>query len=115
MPEGAQPLRVKVTWNGVTATVTLTGDLDATGAPRMTECLMKVAEIYVPGAVVLDLRGLLFVDVAGGRALALARKALGAECPVIVRWPPPSACKVILLGGFMGQLVSQPAAGRPHG
>jgi len=107
MQDRAQPLRVEVTWNGVTATVTLTGDLDATRAPRVTECLMKVAEIYAPGAVVLDLRGLLFVDVAGGRALVLARKALGAHCPVIVRWPPSSSCKVILLGGFMGQLVSR--------
>jgi anti-anti-sigma factor len=87
MPEGAQPLRVEITWDGVIATVTLTGELDATSAPRMTEHLMKVAEIYAPRALVLDLRGLLFVDVAGGRAVDRARKALGAECPVIVRWP----------------------------
>jgi hypothetical protein len=59
MPEPAQPLRVKVTWDGVIATVALTGELDAASAPSMTERLMKVAEIYAPGAVVLDLRGIL--------------------------------------------------------
>lgn len=94
-------LRIEVTWDKAAAAVVLTGELDITGAPGLAERLMKVAEAH-PERLVLDLGGLVFVDVAGGRALDCAYKALEAECPVIVRWPRPSARKVFLLGGFMG-------------
>jgi hypothetical protein len=46
--------------------------------------------------------GLVFVDVAGGRALDRAYKALEAECPVIVRWIRPSVRRAVKPGGFMG-------------
>jgi len=101
MLERTQPLRVEVTWDGGVATVVLTGDLDITSAPGMAERLMKVAEAH-PERLVLDLGGLVFVDVAGGRALDRGYKALEAECPVIVRWPRPCASKVFRLAGFMG-------------
>lgn len=101
MLQRAPPLRVEVTWDGGVAVVMLTGELDITGERGLTERLIKVAHAR-PERVVLDLGGLEFVDVAGGRALDRAYVALEAECPVIVRWPRPSARKVFQLGGFMG-------------
>ena len=101
MLQRAPPLRVEVTLDAGVAVVMLTGELDITSAPGLAERLMKVAEAH-PGRVVLDLGGLEFVDVAGGRALDRAYTALEAGCPVIVRWPGPSARRVFQLGGFMG-------------
>jgi anti-anti-sigma factor len=99
--ERAQPFCVEVTWDGVIAVVALTGELDVTSAPGMTERMMKVAEAQ-PERLVLDLSGLVFVDVVGERALDRAYKTLDAQCPVIVRWPRPCAHRAVRLGGFMG-------------
>jgi anti-anti-sigma regulatory factor len=53
-----------------------------------------------PGTIVLDLSGLVFVDVAGARALDEAHTLLQAECPVIVRTPRPSARKILGVTGL---------------
>lgn len=53
----------------------------------------------------LDLHGLVFVDVAGARALDEARTLLQAECSVILRTPRPSARKVFRLTGLYGGLA----------
>ena len=84
------PLLVQVSWDGVVATVTVTGKLDAATASCLTVRLMTVAEAR-PERLVLDLGSLVFVDVAGIRALDGALNVLQAECPVIVRSPRPSA------------------------
>lgn len=102
MRDRAPPLQMEVTWDGVIATVTLTGELDITSAPGLAERLLKVVDAG-PERLVLDLGGLVFVDVAGGRALDCAHKAAqAAGCPVIVRWPRPCASRVIQLAGFLG-------------
>ena len=95
------PVQLQVGWDGVVATAAVSGELDITNAPALCRRLMKVAEAR-PERLVLDLGGLVFVDVAGGRALDRGYKALEAECPVIVRWPRPCASKVFRLAGFMG-------------
>ena len=84
------PLEVDVCWDGVVATVTVTGELDAVTAPGLTGRLMTVAAAQ-PERLVLNLGGLVFVDVAGIRALDSAHKALQAQCPVILGRPQPSA------------------------
>jgi anti-anti-sigma factor len=96
----SSPLQAEVHWDGVVATVTVTGELDLTTASGLSECLLKVAECH-PGRVVLDLGRLVFVDVAGARALDQAYKALVAQCPVILRGPRPSARKIFRLTGLM--------------
>lgn len=96
----SSPLQVEVHWDGVVATVTVTGELDLTTAPGLSECLLKVAEDH-PGRVVLDLGRLVFVDVAGARALDRVHKVLAAQCPVILCRPRPSARKVFRLTGLM--------------
>jgi hypothetical protein len=54
-----------------------------------------------PGRLVLDLSGLVFVDVAGARALDATHMLLQAACPVIVGRPRPSARKVLGITGLM--------------
>jgi anti-anti-sigma factor len=88
----ASALQVDVSRDGVVATVTVTGELDITTAPSLTRRLLEVGAAH-PDRLVLDLSGLVFVDVAGARALDEAHTLLQAECPVILRTPRPSARK----------------------
>jgi anti-anti-sigma factor len=98
----AAPLSIEVSWDGVVTTVTVTGELDIITAPCLTERLAKVANAH-PECVVLDLGGLVFVDVAGARALDRAHKALEIECQVLLRRPRPSARKVFRIMGVLGE------------
>src|SRR5215469_18159019 len=74
------PVQVDVTWNGMVATVTVTGDLDITTATPLTERLRAVAAGR-PQWLVLDLSGLVFADVTGARALYDAHMLLRTVCP----------------------------------
>ena len=94
------PLQIDVSWDGVVATVTVTGELDITTATPLTLCLLAAA-VEHPDRLVLDLSGLVFVDVAGARALDDVYTLLQSECPVIVRQPRPSARKVFGVTGLM--------------
>lgn len=87
------PLQIDVSWEGVVATVTVTGELDITTATVLSGRLWKVGAAH-PDRIVLDLGGLIFVDVAGARALEETRALLEAECPVILRTPRPPARRV---------------------
>ena len=94
----ASALQVDVSRDGVAATVTGTGELDITTAPSLTRRLLEVGAAH-PDRLVLDLSGLVFVDVEGARALDEAHALLlQAECPVILRAPRPSARKFLGLG-----------------
>ena len=94
------PVQVNVTGNGMLATVTVTGDLDITTATLLAERLRAVAAGR-PEWLVLDLSGLVFVDVTGARALHDAHALLQIVCPVILREPRPSADKIFGLTGLM--------------
>jgi anti-anti-sigma regulatory factor len=83
----APPLRVETGWNGVVATVAVTGQLDFSTASALTARLSEVAAAH-PDRLVLELGGLVFADVAGARALDATCKLLEAGCPVIVRGDP---------------------------
>ncbi|MBO0817939.1 MAG: STAS domain-containing protein, partial [Actinobacteria bacterium] len=54
------PLQIDVSWDGVVATVTVTGELDITTATGLTRRLLAVAARH-PERLVLDLSGLAFV------------------------------------------------------
>lgn len=94
------PLPIEVSWDGVIVTVTVTGELDLATAPGLMERLLKVARAR-PERFVLDLSGLVFVDVAGARALDETYTLLQTECPVILRRPRPPARKIFGLTGLM--------------
>jgi anti-anti-sigma factor len=87
------PVQVDVNWNGMVATVTVTGDLDIATATPLTERLRAVAARR-PEWLVLDLSGLVFVDVTSARALYDAYALLQTACPVILREPRPSPSKI---------------------
>ena len=93
MPNLTPPLQVEVCWDGVVATVTVHGELDITTAAELTKRLKQVAAAH-PERLVLDLDGLVFVDVAGARALDRLHKDLESECTVILRRPRPAAREV---------------------
>ena len=97
------PIQASVRWDGTVATVTVTGELDLTTATGLTRRLLAVAAEH-PQRLVLDLSGLVFVDVAGARALDDVHTLLQTECPVILRQPRPSARKIFRLTG-LGQDV----------
>lgn len=101
MQNRSSSLRVEICRDGVIATVTVGGELDLANAAQLTERLLTIARTN-PERLVLDLGGLVFVDVAGARALDQAYKVLEAGCPVILRRPRPSARKVLRLTGLMG-------------
>jgi anti-anti-sigma factor len=94
------PVQVDVNWNGMVATVTVTGDLDVTMATPLTERLRAVAAGR-PEWLVLDLSGLVLVDVTGARALHDAHALLQTVCPVILREPRPSPGKIFGFTGLM--------------
>ena len=86
------PFEVGVCWDGVVATVTVTGEVDCTTAPALAGRLREVAAAH-PERLMLDLDGLFFTDVASARALDSAYRALEKECPVVLRAPRPSAAR----------------------
>ncbi len=93
------PLQVEVTWDGVVSTVAVTGELNLTTAPDLTEHLLEVAAVR-PERLVLDLFGATFVDLSGARTIARVREALQGECPVILRRARPSARRALELAGL---------------
>jgi len=95
----SSPLETDVFWDGVVATVTATGELNITAARALRHRLLEVASAY-PERLVLDLGGLVFVDVAGVRALDDTHKLLEARCPVIVRRSPTWPGKIFGLTGL---------------
>jgi len=100
MVDRIPPLSVEVGWGGLVATVIVSGGLDATTAPGLIEHLEEVADAR-PEWLVLDFAGLVFLDMAGARALDSARKILAAICPVIVRDPLPFARRVAGVTGML--------------
>ena len=80
------PLQIGVSWNGAVATVTVTGDPDITTAAGLTERLLAVTAGR-PQRLVLDLRGVAFVDVAGARELEDVHTLMQTVYPVLVRPP----------------------------
>ena len=72
------PFQVAVCWDGVVATVTVTGEVDTATAPALATRLREVAAEH-PERLVLDLDGLFVTDVASARALDSAYQALDKQ------------------------------------
>lgn len=100
-------VQVDVSWDSVVATVTVTGELSLTTATTLTRRLLAVAAER-PGRLVLDLSGLVYADVGGAQELEGVHTLLQAECPVVVRQPPPSARRVFGVTGLIEDQGSSP-------
>ena len=86
------PFRVALSWEGVVATVTVTGEVDCATASALAGRLLEVAAAH-PQRLVLDLDGLFFTTRHSARALDSAYKALEKQFPVILRAPRPSSIR----------------------
>lgn len=72
------PLTVETTTTGAAVHVALAGELDVQGAAVLNPELRRIATEPGPAAVVVDLRGLRFMDSSGLRSLMMADEALRA-------------------------------------
>jgi anti-anti-sigma factor len=97
--EQAPALTVRDQWDDGTVTVTVRGEIDAATADTFYQRLADVAS-GSPRRVVIDLAGVGFLDSSGLRAFVRLRKALPADCPVILRSPRPRARQVFDLTGL---------------
>jgi anti-sigma B factor antagonist len=83
----------------------LYGELDLTAGPRIEEQVQS-ALLDGPGAFVLDLSGLGFMDSSGVSALLRARSLLGREDrPLVVVCPPGPVRRVLDLIGVADVLA----------
>jgi anti-sigma B factor antagonist len=83
------PLAFHTALDGADALVTLSGELDLSGAPSLEAEIERLAGTPGLARLVLDLRGLEFLDSSGLRLVALAERQVGgagAEL-VLVRGP----------------------------
>lgn len=81
----------------------MSGELDITTAPRLTERLLEVAAER-PEKLILDLHRVAFIDLSGAKAIAALQEALGDGCPVIIHKPRPSARKALATVGLLPDL-----------
>jgi anti-anti-sigma regulatory factor len=86
-------LQTDVSWDGVVATVTVTGELDITAARALRRRLLEVASAH-PERLVLNFGGLVLVDGAGAKVLDNTHKYLEARRPVVVRRLPTWSGKI---------------------
>jgi hypothetical protein len=87
------PFQAAVSWDGVVATVTVTGQVDCTTAPALASRLREIGAAH-PERLVLDLDGLFFTDVASARALTAPAKPWANSAPSSCEHrpgPPPPA------------------------
>jgi anti-sigma B factor antagonist len=98
-----KPLDVKVTGGAGAARLTATGELDMAGVPALDEALVWAAEAGV-AELVLDLRGVTFIDSSGIRCVLDAHhrsRARGAELSIV----PGLETEVVFgLAGLSGRL-----------
>lgn len=74
-PEG---LAIRSTRTADACVLTVTGDVDATTAPALQECLLRSLDHPDVVEVQLDLRGVTFLDSAGLTTLVVAHRAAQA-------------------------------------
>ena len=93
--------------DGATARVTLRGDVDMATAPE----LRRVLEELIDGGaeeVVLDCRGLEFLDSSGIGALVAARTRIGDEGVIALEAPRANVRKVLEVTGVDRELSIRP-------
>lgn len=86
--------------------LTLQGELDMSGVPE-TETSVRAAAEITHGRLVIDLSGLAFMDVYGGRALLhVADEVMSADRKVMIANPSPHVRRVF-------ELIAGVERGRP--
>jgi anti-sigma B factor antagonist len=93
--------------NGGVATVVVRGEIDVASAPRLREVLHELVQTDTK-RIVLDCRGLEFLDSSGIGLLVATRKRLGDGGELVLDSPPPHVRKVLELTGVAGELILLP-------
>jgi anti-sigma B factor antagonist len=75
-PFGAELLRIEVRYQGSDAFIVVEGAFDTTGAERFVASVVDALETH-PEAIVVDAKGLTFIDSSGLTALLRSRAAAG--------------------------------------
>jgi anti-anti-sigma factor len=76
--------------------IVVRGEVDMASAPELAECV-AVAIVESPGDLVFDLTEATFIDSAGLKVIASARRDLPDFCQVILREPQPFVRKVLAI------------------
>jgi anti-sigma B factor antagonist len=93
--------------NGGVATVVVRGEIDVASAPRLREVLHELVQADTK-RIVLDCRGLEFLDSSGIGLLVATRKRLGDGGELVLDSPPAHVRKVLELTGVAGELILLP-------
>ena len=114
MPYHQQDFTVAVTESGTTVHLRLLGEFDRAGVGRVEEALARLAQAPTPSRVVIDLRRLTFLDLAGLRTILRANdrgRVEGFEVEVVR--PRGLANRVFILTRA-GQELSMVEAPEPY-
>lgn len=112
------PLVLKAQFGAGVAQVHVTGDLDLTTAPALAD-MLAVALDRQPGWLVVNLRGVSYLDCAAARVIAEAAQALPGH-QLIIRNPAPIVRRLLELTGVAAVIDDGPAlqpalCGQPAG
>jgi anti-anti-sigma factor len=98
------PFTATLSRNGVTALITLQGELDAVSAPRFLEEVERAADGDVE-QLVLDMTELAYLSSAGLRGLVFARQKMARDVQIVLVRPNDSVEQSIRLVGFHHSVV----------
>jgi len=80
-------------------TLIVVGEIDMLSAPALVSALQPFADSG--GTVVLDMRGVSFMDSAGIRAILAVADALKGRGTLVLRDPPPLVVRLLEITGLM--------------
>lgn len=92
-------LTVRGHWDGGTAIVTATGEIDFTTIDTLSVRLSAVLS-GSPQRLVIDLAQVSFLDSAGLHGLTRVHKALPEGCPLVLRSPQPKVRRIFEITGL---------------
>ena len=84
--------------------IAVRGEIDMATAPQLRTMLDEVIDAGA-NSIVLDCRGLEFLDSSGIGVLVAARKRLGAGGELVIESAPPHVRKVLEITGVAGHLT----------
>jgi anti-anti-sigma factor len=105
------PLLVECRWEDRRATVVVRGEVDFATAGILAQQLDEVAGRQ-PEHLTVDLGRTSFLDAAGLRVIARARRTLTPRCPLTLRSPTRQVRLVLEVSGLAGAVRSRCRASR---
>ena len=95
-----------------TATIVLSGELDLTATPSLSEHLAQVLARQ-PRNLVFDMTRAGFIDCAAARLIAGTRRSLPGGRRPVLRRPGPEVCRILELTGLAADCEIEAGQGHP--